>query len=73
MTNYDANKIANLLNKYGFECEIKEDYSARGMYGKTTTALIVENSHDVAWAMGKLGYSNPHFYIDSLGNDTICY
>ena len=37
-----AQKIVGILDNMGVEAEIYEDYSGRGMYGKTTTGIVCD-------------------------------
>ena len=39
MTKDQAGSLDTLLSEKGFESEVKDDYSGRGMYGKTTYAV----------------------------------
>ena len=42
MTLEDAERIAKFLeDAEGFEVEVRDDYSGRGMGGKTTPALVL--------------------------------
>lgn len=54
MTLAQANEIAWILDDLGVECDVKEDYSGRGMYGATVPALIVDNEVMVGVACGIL-------------------
>jgi hypothetical protein len=51
MTKEQAEYIFNILQEYGFESEINHKYSGRGMYGKTTSGIIVNNLLDVLHAV----------------------
>ena len=37
---YEA--AVEFLNDEGYDAEVREDYSGRGMYGKTTPAIVTE-------------------------------
>lgn len=39
----EAKYIQNLMENAGEECDIREEYSARGMYGKTTVGIVVDS------------------------------
>ena len=47
-------EIAERLVNYGNDLKIYEEYSGRGMYGKTTTAIEVDTPSDFFEAMGDL-------------------
>lgn len=36
-----ARKAVDEMKSEGIECELREDYSGRGMYGKSTAAIVV--------------------------------
>lgn len=42
-----AKLLKAAANHAGIDLEINEDYSGRGMYGRTTTAIEVESSNDI--------------------------
>jgi hypothetical protein len=47
-------EIAEMLIDYGNDLSIHEDYSGRGMYGKTTTAITCDSKDDLMEAIGEL-------------------
>jgi len=77
MTIEQANAIAEFLEDEGWreDVTVHEDYSGRGMYGKTVAGISGVNPVWVGWAAGQLGLSEddlPHRQ-DSLGMDIIVY
>ena len=38
-----AKEIVNLMENFGEEAELYEDYSGKGMFGKTTAGVVVDN------------------------------
>ena len=57
------------------EVSIHEDYSGRGMYGKTCVGIVSNDVGAVYWAAGKIGldYADIPHRQDSMGLDTILY
>jgi hypothetical protein len=45
--------IAEMLINYGNDLSIHEDYSGRGMYGETTTAITCDSKDDLMEAIGE--------------------
>jgi hypothetical protein len=43
VTKEQAEFLAEACEASGVECDIHDDYSGRGMYGKTTYAVVVNN------------------------------
>ena len=43
MTKEFATFLANVSGEMGHDCELREDYSGRGMMGKTTHAVVVDD------------------------------
>lgn len=41
-----AKRIVANLKKKGLGCEVRENYSGRGMWGRTTPAVVVFDSFD---------------------------
>ena len=46
-------EIAELIVDQDYDLQIYEDYSGRGMYGKTTTAIQCDNIQDFMGAVGE--------------------
>lgn len=46
-------EIAELLVNSGYDLQIYEDYSGRGMYGKTTTGIECDSINDFLKAVGE--------------------
>jgi hypothetical protein len=82
-----ANFLVNAIRDQGNEAEVREDYSGRGMLGRTTSGIVVESQSglltDVVAYIKKMGQENPqfifdipdmpHFREDSMGRDMILY
>ena len=51
MDKHIAEGIEEGAQDFGKEVEVREDYSGRGMYGETTTALIASDISDVIVGM----------------------
>jgi len=80
-----AEAIVEALNESGFEAELYEDYSGRGMYGRTCTGVSLEG--DIADALEAViscadkfvdedldpRFSVGTIHSDSLGCGTIIY
>jgi hypothetical protein len=47
-------EIAEMLIDYGNDLSLHENYSGRGMYGKTTTAITGDSMNDLMAAIGEL-------------------
>tara|TARA_R100000664_G_C2734977_1_gene124625 strand:- start:590 stop:820 length:231 start_codon:yes stop_codon:yes gene_type:complete len=76
MTIEQANAIAEFLENEGAEdVTVHEDYSGRGMYGKTVAGISGANPVWVGWAAGQLGLREDDLprNQDSLGYDIIVY
>ena len=42
-----AKALCTAIQNEGFESEIRENYSGRGMYGETTTGIIIDDDCDL--------------------------
>jgi hypothetical protein len=51
MTKEMAEFLKGVCDENGAECTIYEDYSGRGMYGETTTGIVVSSVLDVLSAV----------------------
>ena len=83
-----AQLLVEIMEDAGEEASIYENYSGRGMYGRTTTGLVVDNlallltnvianaerlsDYDNEWLEAKFPNINSLRY-DSLGNQIILY
>ena len=67
-----AKKIVDALRDEGYEAEVCEDYSGRGMYGEYTTGVVAGVATEVTWFMGKLDIDDCR-RVDSMGRDCIVY
>jgi len=79
-------KLAETLADF-VDAEIYEDYSGRGMFGKTTTGLVVDNITELLAAVinnadllveqddeyPEALFSINGFRVDSMGTQTIVY
>ena len=73
-----AEKMIDACNEEGIELEIYEEYSGRGMYGKTTTGIVIAQNdpmEDVMVACRKhdVNIRSSEFQKDSLGLSKIIY
>lgn len=59
-------EIAELLVDTGYGLEIYEEYSGRGMYGKTTTAVTCDN---VSQFMESVGEAFMDMIYEAAGDD----
>lgn len=79
-------EVASILAGYG-DLEVREDYSGRGMFGKTTTGLVgdmpkvmraigevmVSRNEDDIETIGYALANGDGFRIDSMGMSIIIY
>ena len=49
-------EIAEMIVGYSDDLSLHEDYSGRGMYGKTTTAITCDSMNDLMEAIGECFY-----------------
>lgn len=63
----NAQDLVDILQGEGYEAELYENYSGRGMYGKTTTGVTTDASPATIEAMD-IGCR-----MDSMGLDFIYY
>lgn len=80
-----AKKLVASADEVGVELEIVEDYSGRGMFGKSTTAVRFDTVQDLFTAFYSLGLDDGQepdeseeinfssLSIDSLGKSQIIY
>lgn len=83
-----AEKIVEAVNENGGEARLYEEYSGRGMYGKTTTGVVIIDGDIVSSVISNAdlfvdvdedsGYCNPKFDMrrmryDQLGLNEIYY
>ena len=55
-----AEGIKNAIEDNGHECEIYENYSGRGMFGTTTTGIVVESEIQIIESI----LATPRFFIE---------
>ena len=73
-----AEQIVEVLLENGVEASLYEDYSGRGMYGKTTTGIKCDSRDDVLYAAGIADQRegagwDPDLAVDRLGHGYIIY
>ena len=68
----NAKKVRTYLVGFGIACEISEGYSGRGMFGKTTAGVTVEDPGSVDLAMKTLEIDDTQ-RKDNMGFDYIVY
>lgn len=72
----DAVSLMNFLFNEGYDAEIRDDYSGRGMYGKTTVAVTTDaNPATMEFMREEMENAemNPVYSSDSMGLDYIYY
>ena len=76
MTLEQARKVVKLINETYYTATIYEDYSGRGMNGKTCVGIVTDASPTlIGWACGvfSVSFKDTPSRTDSLGNGTIVY
>lgn len=66
-----AEHIVNACNNEGVEARLYENYSGRGMYGKTTMGVVVESLEDVLKAVINCSYSLKGYGVDCIRSDSL--
>jgi hypothetical protein len=67
-------EIHEALKKKGVSSTIAEGYSGRGMYGKTTTGLVINDSEDAFFTIQVMGDFGVHdARTDNMGKGIIYY
>lgn len=69
----DAKQIVKFLEEDDAEVSLREGYSGRGMYGKTTAGIVVDTIGFVYYAMGRLGLEFVELREDNMGLSYIVY
>lgn len=59
-----ANKLEELIDNMGKEARVREEYSGRGMYGKTTSGIVVEDPMIIAQAMANFAMEADGLELD---------
>lgn len=62
-------EIAQMLVQYGSDLKLYEDYSGRGMYGKTTTGISCDDMAQVLEAVGEC-FLDMIYDASSIHNET---
>ena len=67
--------VEELVEFEGIEATVREDYSGRGMYGRTTAAVSTHYSEDVVAAARELGLPlrRSNLNVDSMGLGKVVY
>ncbi len=76
MQTYKAIELVNFLEAKGYDAELYEDYSGRGMYGNTTTGVTTDaspNSMENLEEDMEEAEIDPSFRRDNMGLDYIYY
>ncbi len=76
MNQSDAVELKDFLQENGYEAELNENYSGRGMYGKTTIAVTTDaNPHTMENLEEEMidAEINLVFLMDNMGFDYIYY
>ena len=69
----DATRVRDRLHELDIKCDLTESYSGRGMFGRTTAALIVEDMGVVTTTMKFLGMDPDELRRDNMGFDYVIY
>lgn len=69
----DAKQIVEFLEEEGDEVTLREKYSGRGMYGKTTAGIVIDTIGFVYYAMGRLDLEFVELREDNMGRSMIVY
>lgn len=72
MKDESAQRVSKYLNENGVEAYVYYNYSGRGMFGKSTTAIVVASPGAVTLAMNILKIDDMQ-RSDNLGHDMIVY
>lgn len=83
MTEQQANFLHDAMQDAGLDCEIRDDYSGRYMFGRQTHALVVSNLADLLGpAIEQAAYLDedelPDFedfkpQVDDMGLEVVIY
>jgi len=67
--------VEELTQTLGVEASVRENYSGRGMYGRTTAAVSTHYSEDVVAAARDLGLPlrRSNLSVDSMGLGKVVY
>jgi hypothetical protein len=71
-----ADRIADELHDKGYDAEVREDYSGRGMHGETCVGIVTDApSILIGWLMCNDGVDIDDLptRVDSMGRSTIYY
>lgn len=75
-----AEAVQEAADNAGIDCDLREDYSGRGMYGRSTYALVFNDMSDALAAMLwvnpnplDLDWGGPLFSTDSMGRGIVIY
>lgn len=67
-------EIHEALKRKGISSTVTEEYSGRGMYGKTTTGIVIEHGEDEFRAIQVMGEFGVHeARTDNMGRSIIYY
>ena len=71
----NAKELVKILQDKGWEAELYENYSGRGMYGKTTTGVTTDARPNTMDALSEQGgeLEDWDYRTDSMGLDYIYY
>ncbi len=70
-----AYELEDLATDMDIELEVREGYSGRGMYGETTTGVVINSELELGWLLAKLGYDtfDAPRRLDNMGLRLIAY
>lgn len=78
MTIEQANEIEDVLVDLGYEVEVRDDYSGRGMYGATVPAFVADDTGVMtaigyAAAIAEVPLEDLPRRTDSMGRGVVIY
>lgn len=72
MNQSDADEIMEVAEAEGLEVRVRENYSGRGMFGRTTTGLVGPEG-DVLDAIALAGFRPSSYRKDQMGKSDLIF
>jgi hypothetical protein len=77
MNQEDATVLASVIQNMGYQAEVYDDYSGRGMFGGTTAGVVTDMSKELAESAAEDMLDDPEPFQDlrqdSMGLSLILY
>jgi hypothetical protein len=75
MTLEQATKIVEAIENDGGSASVYEEYSGRGMFGRTCVGIVTDSPESVGYAAAEVGVPKKDLPTrrDSMGRDLILY